>query len=918
MTELVAALRQAGLDADDSTLARSLYATDASLYRIPPQVVVRPRDADDVLAVLAVAREAGSAVTMRGAGTSIAGNAIGPGVVVDTSRHLNRLVSLDADARTARVQPGIVHAALQTEAAALGLRFGPDPSTHTRCTVGGMIGNNACGSRALGYGRTADNVERLKVALADGSTVVLGPDAPVTHPALTALERLVDEHLALVRTEFGRFGRQVSGYSLEHLLPERGRRHDRFLVGTEGTLAVVVEADVRLVADAPFRALVVLGYADMIAAAEAVPDLIGADLGLTALEGLDHRITDLVRGAPDLPEGRGWLFAEVTGTSGPEAQARATSVAGIAGVPNRIVTDVAEQLALWRIREDGAGLAARSLSRPAHSGWEDAAVPPARLGAYLRDFDALLRDFGLDGVPYGHFGDGCVHVRIDFELEDADGRRRFRDFTEAGADLVVRHGGSMSGEHGDGRARSELVGRMYSTEALALMAAAKRLLDPSGLLNPGVLVDPEPLDGALRLASAASGPLGDLFGQVHRCTGVGRCIADNTTVGGVMCPSYVATREEKDSTRGRSRVLQDVAAGHLSVTDPAVEQALDLCLSCKGCARDCPTGVDMATYKSHTLHRQYAGKRRPRAHYTLGRLPTLVRLAPPRLANRMLSSKVLSAVLKKAAGIDRRRSLPTLSPRSLRSSTATSPVAEPGRDPDVWIWADSFTDHFGAGIGLATLELLAALGLEARVIPERACCALTWVTTGQLDQARRILGDAVSTLHPYVVSGVPVIGLEPSCLAALRSDAVELLEDPRAAEVAAGVSTLAELLAARAWAPPDLTGLDVVVQPHCHHASVLGFDADLALLEASGATVTRLGGCCGLAGNFGMEQGHYETSVAIAEHTLLPAVRAAGPGAVVLADGMSCRTQLADLADVRALHLAELLLSRFDADPGSR
>ena len=917
MSDLTVALRQAGLEVDDSTLARSLYASDASLYRIPPQAVVRPRDGDDVLAALAVARESGTPVTMRGAGTSIAGNAVGPGIVLDTSRHLNRLLGLDAEARTATVQPGIVHAALQTAAVAHGLRFGPDPSTHTRCTVGGMIGNNACGSRALGYGRTADNVERMKVALADGSTLVVGEGEPAGHPALVALSDLVDEHLALVRTEFGRFGRQVSGYSLEHLLPERGRRFDRVLVGTEGTLGVVLEATVRLVEDAPYRALAVLGYADMFAAADAVPALL-PDHPLTALEGLDHRITDLVPAAPELPAGTGWLFAEVTGTTAGEARARAESVAAAAGVPHRVVTDVAEQLALWRIREDGAGLAARSLSRPAHAGWEDAAVPSERLGAYLRDFDALLRESGLDGVPYGHFGDGCVHVRIDFELGDTAGRRRFREFTEAGADLVARYGGSMSGEHGDGRARSELLGRMYSAEALALMASAKQFLDPGNLLNPGVLVDPAPLDASLRLASTPTGPLVELFGEVHRCTGVGKCVADNTGSGGVMCPSYVATREEKDSTRGRARVLQDVAAGHLAVTDPAVAEVLDLCLSCKGCARDCPTGVDMATYKSHALHERYAGRRRPRSHYALGRLPRWAALTPPRVANRMLRSKTVAALMKKAAGIDHRRSLPAFSERSLRRSPELSQWTTTASSPDVWLWADTFTDHFGAGIGRAAVELLATVGLEARVIPERACCALTWVSTGQLDQARRIMADAVATLHPYVAAGTPVVGLEPSCLAALRSDAPELLQDPRAAEVAAGMSTLAELLVGRGWTPPDLTGTEVVVQPHCHHASVLGFADDLALLEAAGATVTRLGGCCGLAGNFGMEQGHYETSVAVAEHQLLPAVRDLGPDAVVLADGLSCRVQLADLAGVRALHLAELLAERSVSGSGSR
>lgn len=932
---VAAALRQAGLTVDDSALARSLYATDASLYRVPPEAVTYPRDGDDLLAVLAVAREFSTSVTMRGAGTSIAGNAIGPGIVVDASRHLNKLVRLDPEARTATVQPGIVHATLQRHAAPHGLRFGPDPSTHTRCTIGGMIGNNACGSRALGYGRTADNVVGLKVALADGEVVNplggarrslgfsvdeerglrgFGTTEAGGSRLLSDLNALVDGNLALIRTEFGRFSRQVSGYSLEHLLPENDRRFDRFLVGSEGTLGVVLEATVRLVAEPGARALAVLGFASMAAAADAVPAVLasaaGLDGDLVACEGLDERITRLVPNAPELPDGAGWLFVEVAATSTPAATAAAEAVAAAVGAPYRVVADPAEQAALWRIREDGAGLAARSLDRPAHSGWEDAAVPPDRLGDYLRSFEELLGQYGYDTVPYGHFGDGCVHARIDFELGDDAGRASFRSFTEDAADLVAAYGGSMSGEHGDGRARSELLGRMYSPEAMNLMAAVKHALDPQNVLNAGVLVDPAPFDASLRLAAAPAGPLADLFADVHRCTGVGKCVAPGTSGPAVMCPSYLATREEKDSTRGRSRVLQDVVAGTLAVTDPAVEDALDLCLSCKGCAHDCPTGVDMAMYKSKTLQAKYAGKRRPRSHYALGRLPRWAAMTPPKLANTLLRSKALAGLAKRTAGIDPRRGLPTFSPRRLRS-VATPSRVRPASTPDVWIWADSFTDHFAAGTGHAALALLEAAGIEAKVIPERACCALTWVTTGQLDQARAIIGETVRTLYPYVASGVPVIGLEPSCLASLRSDAPELVEEPRAAEVAAGMLTLAEYLTRLSdqgrWTAPDLSGTEVLVQPHCHHASVLGFDADLALLRATGAQVTRLGGCCGLAGNFGVELGHYETSVAIAEQALLPAVRAAGEGTVVLADGMSCRVQLADLADVSAVHLAELL-----------
>ena len=928
--DVAAALRAAGIgDVDDSTLARAMYSSDASLYRVVPQVVVRPRHVEELLATVATARATGTPLTLRGAGTSIAGNAVGTGIVVDTARHLNRVVSVDPEAATAVVEPGTVHATLQQQVRGHGLRFGPDPSTHTRCTIGGMIGNNACGSRALGYGRTVDNVVGLDVVTGTGERLAVGPGAPTASAAATALDEVVARGLATVRTEFGRFGRQVSGYSLEHLLPENGRRLDRFLVGSEGTLAVVLGATVRLVRDAPYRALAVLGYPSMAEAADAVPGLLHHPL--VACEGLDERIVSVVRArrgaavVPELPRGAGWLFAEVTGETAAEATARAQAVArDAAATGHRVVTDVEEMLALWRIREDGAGLAARSLDRPAHAGWEDAAVPPARLGGYLRAFDDLLRAHGYDGVPYGHFGDGCVHVRIDFGLDSPGGRGGFRTFLEEAAALVASYDGTLSGEHGDGRARSELLGAMYSQDALDLFRQVKRALDPAGVLNPGVLVDPRPVDADLRLAGPLSQPRtslrllhdgGSLVDAVHRCTGVGRCLADNTGTGGVMCPSYVATRDEKDSTRGRARVLQEMVDGRL-VRDgwrsDEVHEALDLCLSCKGCSTDCPTGVDMATYKAEALHQRYRGRLRPRSHYALGRLPLWARLTQPvaPLANFALRSPAVRRASRWAAGIDQRRSIPAFASRSFRTLAGERTRRQ---DPDVVIWADSFTDHFASEPGMAAVALLESAGLRVGVVRERACCGLTWVSTGQLDQARRIVGRTVGVLHEYIARGIPVVGLEPSCLAALRSDAVELTADPRAGEVARGVHTLAELLeTVEGWRPPDLTGTHVVVQPHCHHTSVLGFEADARLLARTGATVTRLGGCCGLAGNFGVEKGHYDVSVAVAEHTLLPAVRAAGEDAVVLADGFSCRTQLADLADVRAVHMSELLLSPRD------
>lgn len=921
--DLLAELRDRGVDdADDSVLTCALYSSDASLYRVVPAVVARPRSREELLAVLDVARSTGVPLTMRGAGTSIAGNAVGPGIVVDTLRHLSRVVSIDPEARTAVVEPGVVHATLQRAAASHGLRFGPDPSTHTRCTVGGMVGNNACGSRALGYGRTSDNVVALDAAYASDR-----PDVP------GALAALVDDHLAHVRTTFGRFSRQVSGYALEHLLPER-RSVDRFLVGSEGTLAVVLGATVRLVADPPERELLVLGYPSMAEAADAVPALLAAGAvengpalsaagaRLVACEGLDARIVDLVRGrgpVPDLPRGSGWLFVEV---AGPGSRSLLSSLVAVAGaLDHRRVPTAAEAAALWRIREDGAGLAARSLSRPAHSGWEDAAVPPERLGAWLRDFDELLREHGLDGVPYGHFGDGCVHVRIDFDLAGG-ATGRFRDFLTASALRLREHGGSLSGEHGDGRARSELLPLMYDAESLRLFGAVKAVCDPAGVLNPGVLVDPAPLDADLRPVRPRSpvrsvlrllddgGSLGD---AVHRCTGVGRCVAPATT--GVMCPSYLATREEKDSTRGRARVLQEALDGSLvhGLADPAVSAALDLCLACKGCASDCPTGVDMATYKAETLHQQYAGRRRPRSHLALGGLPRWLALTAPlapvlaRAQRSRLLGRLGDRVGAAVAGVDGRRSLPALAPRSLRRSV----VGDPSGAPDVWLWADTFTDHFAPASARAAILVLEAAGLRVRVIPDDACCGLTWVTTGQLERARETVTGTVRALAPYVRSGVPVVGLEPSCLAALRGDAVQLTDDPAAAEVAAGVLTFAELVERAGVPVPELAGVEVVAQPHCHHASVLGWAADERLLTGAGARVTRVPGCCGLAGSWGMEQGHYETSVAVAETHLLPAVRARG-AAVVLADGMSCRHQLADLADVPSMHLAELLASRLE------
>jgi FAD/FMN-containing dehydrogenase/Fe-S oxidoreductase len=927
--DLTAALQAEGVPVDSSSRARAEYAADASLYRVVPRAVAFPRDADDVEAALAVCRSLGVPVTPRGGGTSIAGNAVGPGLVLDFSRHMNRVLGLDREAGTALVQPGVVLDVLQKAAAPHALRFGPDPSTHSRCTIGGSLGNNACGNRSLGYGRSSDNVVALELLTGSGERLSARAGAdPASSQTLRALSAVTREHLAVIRTEFGRFGRQVSGYSLEHLLPERGFDVASALVGTEGTLGLLLDATVRLAQAPAATTLVALGYPDMASAADAAP--VARRHRPKAIEGLDARIVDVVRRrrgpafVPALPRGGGWLLVELGADTAAEAADLAVRVVADAGALDvRVVPDRGEAAQLWRIREDGAGLASRPAGgRFFHAGWEDAAVPPERLGAYLRDFETLLADSDLVGLPYGHFGEGCVHVRIDFRFDDPAGVAVFRDFLLDAARLVATYGGSMSGEHGDGRARGELLPLMYSPEALAAFRSVKRVFDPDGLLNPGVLVDPAPATADLRpplarpvragLALAYHDDAGDFSNAVHRCTGVGKCRADLTGSGGVMCPSYLATRQEKDSTRGRARVLQEMVYGR-QVTggwrSPEVHEVLDLCLQCKGCAVDCPTGVDMASYKAEVLHQTYRRRLRPRSHYSLGWLPRWARLASraPWLVNALLGLPAAAALGKRLAGVDPRRPLPAFADRTFREWFAEHPVAD--GDP-VMLWVDTWTNHFTPRVGVAAVHVLEDAGFSVRIPDRPVCCGLTWTSTGQLDAAKRQLRRSVDALAGVAAAGVPVVGLEPSCTAVLRGDAEELLgpDAPGVRDIARATHTLAELLGAReGWRPPDLSGVRGVAQPHCHQHAVLGYQADEELLRRGGARMTVVGGCCGLAGNFGAEHGHFDVSVAVAETALLPAVRALEDDAVVLADGFSCRTQVADLAQREGRHLAEIL-----------
>lgn len=1011
-TSLAEQFRAAGIrDFSIDDTDRAAYSSDASLFRLIPAAIVFPQDDGEVARVLSVARRLGVPITSRGAGTSIAGNAIGRGIVLDFSLHMNAVLDLDPDEQSAWVQSGCVHAHLQRQAKPHGLRFGPDPSTHTRCTIGGMIGNNACGPRALGYGRTGDNILALKIMLIDGTVVTLdGSDASATFPRL---HELVAQNLGTIRTNFGTFSRQVSGYGLESLLPENGFDVRRAFAGTEGTWGVILAAKMRLVKDPSFTSAVVLGYADMVAAAHDAPLL--KDFPVAACEGLDSRMLDRVidtngaEAVPPLPEGAGWLVVELTGEDEAELETETQRLITESKSLDSAVLDTKAAAEVWAIRADGAGLVSRTPDgRDAHAGWEDSAVPVDHLGDYLHDLMELLEEHGLWAIPYGHFGDGCLHMRVDFPLEDPNGGQVMRDFMLAATKLVARYGGSVSGEHGDGRARSELLRFMYTPAALDLFAQVKRLFDPQHLLNPGVIVDPDALDESIRLtqlplrqempgtlAMAYEGESAGFASAVHRCTGVGKCRADSAADGGIMCPSYQATRDERHSTRGRARVLQEMVSGDLLEPrwdSPEVHEALDLCLSCKACGTECPTGTDMSTYKAEVLHQSYKGRLRPMKHYSLGFLPQLARLVTPLapVVNRVSGLPGLTTFAKKMAGIDVRRSIPQFASTTFRKWWTTTAAATPGSranaesrsndksrsntespadaalrsnaaspadaalrsNAEVVLFADSWSNHFAPRILAAAVAVLEQAGVRVRVIDQTVCCGLPLISTGQLDAAKANISETVAALD--TTGDVPIIGVEPSCLATLKDDSLKLVADEASHRVADRVQTLAQYLLSIGAELPDLSGIEALVQPHCHQSAIFGNAADKELLARAGANTEFLGGCCGLAGNFGVEDGHFETSVAVAEVALLPALRKRGRATgveprtgsgtdtspnratesgtdvspnratssdadgrlqVVLADGYSCRTQITDLSDAEGVSLAELLAWGWGLEP---
>lgn len=938
--------------------SRGAYATDGSNYRQVPIGVVVPRTVDAAATAVAVCAEHGVPVLSRGGGTSLAGQCTNAAVVIDWTKYCHGLVSVDPEARTCVVEPGIVLDELNRQLGEYGLQFGPKPSTHSHCALGGMIGNNSCGASAQAYGKTVDNVRRLEVLTYDGARFWAGPTSDAEYERIVSeggrraeiyrgLRDLADRNLAEIRRGYPRIPRRVSGYNLDSLLPENGFDVARALVGSEGTLVAVLHAELELVPVPGYEALLVLGYPDIASAADDVPKAL-EHCEPSQLEALDGRMAQLMReenahteSLDNLPAGESWLLIQFAGDSREQVDRQAHGLLKAMGRGEdddsvAFSDDPRREQRMLRAREAGLGVTARPPDgRDTWEGWEDSAAPPERLGDYLRDLTSLLREYGYEHATlYGHFGQGCVHTRIPFGLTSADGVRDFRDFLFRAAELVTSYGGSLSGEHGDGQSRAELLPVMFGDRLVRAFGELKALFDPDHRMNPGKVTSPYRVDENLRLGSHWRPAYDEThFGYpeddhdftraVLRCVGIGNCRSHR---GGVMCPSYRATGEEEHSTRGRARLLFEMLGGHAdsAVTDgwrsTEVKDALDLCLACKGCKSDCPTGVDMATYKAEFLAHHYKGRLRPAAHYALGWLPlwALASRAAPRLVNAALYAPVIGNLGKRLAGVATRRDAPVFAEQSFLQwwRAQDRPEPDPADPRTVVLWPDTFSTYFHPNIARSAVRVLEDAGFRVTVPTEAVCCGLTWISTGQLDTAKRTLRRTTRILRPWLEAGTPVVGLEPSCTAVFRADAPELLpHDTDVQRLADQFHTLAELLVRRApdWQPPQLARA-ATVQTHCHQHAVMKTDPDRELMRRAGIDADVLDeGCCGLAGNFGFEKDHYDVSMAVAEQGVLPAVRDTAPSALVISDGFSCRTQIEQSGTGRrALHLAEVLALGLD------
>jgi FAD/FMN-containing dehydrogenase/Fe-S oxidoreductase len=929
---------------------RALYAVDGSNYRQTPIGVVIPRTIEDVIRTVALARKYHAPVLPRGGGTSLAGQSCNVAVIIDFSKYLNQIIELNPQEKYAWVQPGVVLDHLRKRANEFNLTFGPDPSTHEYCNLGGMIGNNSCGVHSMMAGRTVENVHELDILTYDGLRLRVGAtsDAELEQMAqeggrrgeiYARLRGLRDRYAELIRQRYPKIPRRVSGYSLDELLPENGFHVARALVGCEGTCVVVLGAKVRLVDWPKKRSTLVLGYPDIYTAADHVPEVCKSQP--IGLEGMDEVLINNMKkkslhlqSIKLLPEGKGWLLCEFGGETKAEATAKAralmarlsaqASLQGKAAPNMRLFEDEEETQMVWKARESGLGATSRVPGDPEFwEGWEDAAVPVDQLGEYLRELRRLLAKHGYKCALYGHFGQACVHMRIDFDLVTETGIKNFRAFVEAAADLTVRLGGSLSGEHGDGQARGELLGRMYGPELMDAFREFKRIWDPEWKMNPGKKIDANPLDENLRLGADYHPPYlktyfsfaeehGHFAEATTLCVGVSKCRKNEN---GTMCPSYMATREEMHSTRGRTRLLFEMLRG-----DPmrggwrsqTVKEALDLCLACKACKTECPMNVDMATYKAEFLAHYYEGgmKLRPRSAYAMGLIHRWAGLAAisPGLVNFLGRTPGISNLVKFLGGIARDRRMPLFAAQTFREWFGKRGVQNRGK-PQVMLWPDTFSNHFHPAIAQAAVEVLEHAGYRV-IIPEvRLCCGRPLYDFGMLETARSQLEQVLDALAPQIADETPLIGLEPSCVSVFRDEMTNLLgENQHAGRLRAQTFLLSEFLVQKADYRPPRLARQALVHGHCHHKSVLKFDSEQELLKRIGLDFRVLdSGCCGMAGSFGFEADKYDVSVQIGERVLLPAVRQAGPETLVVADGFSCFQQIEGLTGRKPLHIAEVL-----------
>jgi FAD/FMN-containing dehydrogenase/Fe-S oxidoreductase len=933
-------------------VTRALYSTDASVYQIGPIGVVVPTSRDDIVRIVKLCAEQRCPLTMRGGGTSQAGQAIGAGLVVDTSKYFNRILEVNVPERWARVEPGIVLDELNAALKPHALRFAPDISTASRATVGGMMANNSSGARSIMYGKTIDHVIAQQVVLSDGSVAAFGPrseaelDDACAGDSLearcySAVRRLAAEHASAIARRYPKVLRRVGGYNLDAFVtPDQPFNLAKLMVGSEGTLGVIVEATISLVPLPTAKAVLAIQFHHLLEALDATPAILAHKP--SAVEVMDRFILDHARQSAVLDRLRSTFiegepgallcvefYADRAEDLPPRLDALETDLAAkrFGYRYHRAVTPAA-QAAIWSVREAALGLSmamkgdAKSLSFV-----EDTAVAPERLRDYIDRFLTMVREHGSEAGVYAHASVGCLHVRPVVNMKTEAGVRQFESIARASADLVLEFGGALSGEHGDGLVRSPFMEKMFGPVLYEAFRQIKRTFDPDGIFNPGKIVDAPPLATNLRYGPRYRtkqpetffdyAAYGGMPGAVEMCSGLGVC---RKTIDGTMCPSYMATREEAHSTRGRANALRLVMAGELKeagLGDEGVMRVLDLCLECRACKAECPVGVDVARFKSEFLADYWKRHGTPLRARVLGNVHRMARwgsrLAP--ISNVLAASAPARWLNDHLLGLDRRRV-----PPAWAAETFTQQFRQRRRSSgaQVALFNDTFTNYYNPPVGMAGANVLAALGYEVE-LAANGCCGRPQISQGLLADARRLAESNTDRLFPLVERSQPLVFFEPSCLSAVREDAPALVRgDARQKALRIADRALlfeefveSECAAGRAALTLSSGPTEVVLHAHCHQKSMGGVAPAKALLNRiPGAHVVDLdAGCCGMAGSFGYAREHFDVSRAIGERRLLPAARTLGAGAVLVASGVSCRHQVHDFTGVRALHAAELLQS---------